>query len=145
MSASLPDSRFWRVGACWATTALVVLAAAGCSWCKNDLRAELPSPGGLAKVVVFYRDCGGAVATAWGPQVALLADGEQFDADDTVGDLFRARVREGVFWRDSLVSVERRSDTTLVLRYDPRVEVRFAVRRFGDVNVEYEPWAAGSS
>src|SRR5688500_9075437 len=103
MSKLLRGRRFWRAGARWTSAGWLAVVTAGCSWCKNELRAELPSPGGLATVVVFHRDCGGAVATAWGPEVALLADGEQFDADDTVGDLFRARVPEGVAWGDSLV------------------------------------------
>jgi hypothetical protein len=121
---------------------VLALTLGGCSWCRNDLRAEVVAPGGAVKAVVFDRDCGGAVATAWGPQVAVMGPEERLDAHETVGDLFTARVREGVAFGDTLVRVEWRSDTTLVLRHDPRLDVRFAVKRLGRLNVEYEPWSA---
>jgi len=120
--------------------ALILTSGACSSWCRNDLRAEKITPNGQMKAVVFDRDCGGAVATAWGPHVVLLDSGAALDEHDAVGDLFAARVPAGVRFGDTLVTIEWRTDTTLVLRYDPRLDVRLAVLRLGDVNVEYGRW-----
>ena len=47
--------------------ALILTSGACSSWCRNDLRAEKITPNGQTKAVVFDRDCGGAIATAWDP------------------------------------------------------------------------------
>ena len=120
--------------------ALLALVCGGCSWCRNDLLAETVRPNGEVKAVVFVRDCGGAVASAWGPEVSLLGREQKLDEQETGGNLFAARFPRGVQFGDTVVTIEWRSDSALVLRHDPRLEIRLAVLRMGDVTIEYAPW-----
>src|SRR5262245_35356226 len=70
---TLPMHLFKRVFvtlAVLALTASATLYSCACFVCGNDVVAELPSPDGKYKAVVFVRDCG--ATTTWSTHVSVI-------------------------------------------------------------------------
>jgi len=74
-----------------------IVMTVGCSMCGNAVVAEIPSPKGDKRAVVFQRDCG--ATTRMSTQVSILSrgqslrdEGNAFIADDT-GNVLAIDVR----------------------------------------------------
>jgi hypothetical protein len=70
---------------------LAIVLTGGCNLCRNEIVAEIPSPKGDKRAVVFQRDCG--ATTGFSTQVSILSrgirlrdeGGNAFVADDDHG------------------------------------------------------------
>lgn len=118
---------------------LAAVALTGCSLCGNSVIADIPSPKGNRRAVVFERDCG--ATTGFSTQVSVLARGRTlgnqagnaFCADDnhravplTSGNVLPIRLS----WI---------SDDELVIRYPAGARVFLSKARIGEVTITYQP------
>lgn len=125
--------------------AIVVLAAAsvgaiasGGSTCGNRPLAEVPSPGGVHRAVVFERSCG--ATTGFSTQVSIVdagagagrEAGNAFIADRDHG---RAPAGPG---GGPAVEVAWRGDSQLIIRHHPLARVFRSEPRVRGVEVRYE-------
>lgn len=97
--------------------------------CANSVVADVPSPDGLRRAVVFERDCG--ATTDFSAQVSVLGNGDELP--DEGGNTFIAAGRGqsvSVLWPDS---------RELRVRYDRRDETFRKESAAGGVSVTYEP------
>lgn len=121
--------------AAWLTWMVYTLG----STCANQPLAEVPSPGGARKVVVFQRDCG--ATTGFSTQASVLpADGE---LPDDGGNVFVANTDHGAApsgpGGGPAVDAAWLAENRLLIRHHPRARVFRAERRIGAVEVRYEP------
>lgn len=141
----MPINRVRKLFAIAAVAVVLCVAAAGASFyamagseCENDPVAEVPSPGGDLKAVVFQRGCG--ATTGFSTQVSVLQrsatlpneEGNVFVADDNHGQA-PSSPKGGpeviVAWSES---------NRLLVKHHPATRVFKAATSFGGVNVRYE-------
>jgi hypothetical protein len=115
-----------------------ILDAVFGSPCGNQPLAEVRSPGGARKAVVFQRDCG--ATTGFTTQVSVLPPGG--DLPDDGGNVFVADDDDGAApagpGGGPAVYVAWLDDTRMVIRHHPRARVFRAEPRVGPVEVRYE-------
>ena len=108
------------------------------SLCANEPLAEVRSPGGARKAVVFQRDCG--ATTGFSTQLSVLpADGE---LPDESGNVFVSDTDHGAApsgpGGGPAVDVAWLGESRIVIRHHPRTRVFRAKPRIGAVEVRYE-------
>jgi hypothetical protein len=121
-------------------TAGGVLFAAGrqSGLCENTPLAEVPSPGGTRKAVVFQRDCG--ATTGFSTQVSVLAAGEKLR--DNGGNVFVADTDHGAApsgpGGGPVVEPVWIAEDRLLIRHHRLARVFRSEARVGSVAVVYE-------
>ncbi len=107
--------------------------------CDNTPLAEVPSPGGTRKAVVFQRDCG--ATTGFSTQVSVLAAGEKLPNDG--GNVFVADTDHGQApsgpGGGPVVEVVWLGEERLLIRHHRRARVFRSEAHVGSVAVGYEP------
>jgi hypothetical protein len=97
-------------------TVVALIAGTACADpCSNSPLAEVPSPSGELRAVVFERDCG--ATTGFSVQVSILRRGERLSNGG--GNAFTAD--SGHAPLPLRVEAEWESDRTLRLTHDPRL------------------------
>lgn len=107
------------------------------SACANDVLAELPSPDGENKAIVFQRDCG--ATTGFSTQVSVLQSGQVLgdsSANVFVGDTNHGAAPSGPGGGPSL-RVQWVGPETLVVSHRPAVRVFAAEKESGSVRITY--------
>lgn len=106
-----------RSRAALAAAAISLIATTACAdRCSNTIVAEVPSPSGEMRAVVFERDCG--ATTGLSAQVSLLRRGERLS--NTGGNALAVDSGHTPFLPLE-VKPEWVSDRVLRLAYDPRL------------------------
>jgi hypothetical protein len=98
-------------------TVVALIAMTACAdLCANEILAEVPSPSGELRAVVFERDCG--ATTGFSVQVSILRRGEPLS--NVGGNAFTADAGHSLL-PPLEVRAEWESDRALRLTYDPRL------------------------
>jgi hypothetical protein len=115
-----------------------VLFAAGRGVCDNTPLAEVPSPGGTRKAVVFERSCG--ATTGFSTQVSVLPAGEKPRGD--AGNVFVADTDHGAApsgpGGGPVVEPVWIAEDRLLIRHHRLARVFLSEARAGSVAVSYE-------
>ena len=128
--------------------AVVLIAGAGAAivdagrqslgMCGNDLLAEVPSPSGTRKAVVFQRDCG--ATSGFSTQVSVLPAGEKLPNDG--GNVFVADTDHGGApsgpGGGPVVEAVWTHEDRLLIRHHRMARVFRSEARVGSVLVGYE-------
>lgn len=118
-----------------ASTSIIAIAAAFVvawqmfgSLCGNEVIAEVPSPDGKYKVVVFQRDCG--ATTGFSTQLSLLPSKRMLD--DVPGNIFVADTNHGAApsgpGGGPSVAVHWLGSDALEVVHHPRARIFFSLR-----------------
>lgn len=111
------------------------------STCKNEILAELPSPDGAYKAIVFQRDCG--ATTGFSTQVSILRSRHSL-GDDT-GNVFVSDTNHGAAPSGSgggpEVGIRWMSSSSLVISRHRLARVFMAEPHVSDISVTYEQMA----
>lgn len=105
--------------------------------CGNEILAEVPSPSGSHKAVVFQRDCG--ATTGFSTQVSILPQRKRLPNDSGnlfIADTDRGRAPSGPGGGPA-VQVQWVNDQHLLLVHHPAARVFRAEQKRGTVHVEY--------
>ncbi len=121
--------------------ALAAVGAMGCldlgGSCHNEQLADLASPGGRHRAVVFQRDCG--ATTGFSTQLSVLSAGATLP--DSGGNVFSADTDHGRApagrGRGPRVTARWLAPDTLEVRYDARARVFMKAATAADVSVRY--------
>lgn len=124
---------------------LALIAAVGAgqyvlssSSCANELLAEVASPDGKLKAVVFQRDCG--ATTGFSTQVSVLA--ASAIVGTSAGNVFTSDTNHGVApsgpGGGPVVKVGWRTPSVLVVSHHSAARVFLAESHVGSVTVHYE-------
>jgi len=129
----------WIAGTCLALALVSVIGLSSTldSACANDVLAELPSPDGKNKAVVFQRDCG--ATTDFSTQVSVLRSGQALGGDSAnvfIGDTNHGAAPSGPGGGPSL-RVHWVGPDALVVSHHSAVRVFAAEPESGSVRIAY--------
>lgn len=116
----------------------IVAVLDACSPCGNEVRARAVSPGGDLEAVVFERSCG--ITTPFGTQISVQPAGDP--PPDGQGNIFQLVQTDSAMSDPPggpKVDVQWIGPRELHVRYDARADLTWAVARWGDLSVTYEP------
>jgi hypothetical protein len=118
---------------------LAIVLTGGCSLCKNEIVAEIPSPKGDKRAVVFQRDCG--ATTGFSTQVSILSRGIRLR--DEGGNAFVADDDHGAVPLTSgnvmAIDVRWASNDELMIDYPARARVFRHNTKVDAVTIRYAP------
>ncbi|HEY5804238.1 MAG TPA: hypothetical protein VIT90_11145 [Lysobacter sp.] len=129
----------WIAGTCLALALVSVIGLWTMldSACANDVLAELPSPDGKNKALVFQRDCG--ATTGYSTQVSVLRSEQALGGDS--GNVFVGDTNHGAAPSDPgggpSLQVHWVGPEALVVSHHPAVRVFAAEPESGSVRITY--------
>lgn len=110
----------------------------GRGMCGSDLQAEITSPDGELKAVVFQYDCG--ATTPFSTQISLLRADQELK--NKPGNVFTATTDHGATpaasWGGPEVEVVWLDDATLLIVYDDRAWTGKREGKVKGINITYE-------
>lgn len=129
---------------CFAATfaiALCTVIPIGCDWqlmeCGNEILAEIPSPSGAHRAVIFQRDCG--ATTGFTTQVSVLFEKERLS--NAAGNVFSADTDHGAApagpGGGPELLVSWRNDLHLIIWHHSRARAFASATPFKRIAIEY--------
>jgi len=115
----------------WPLISMVCLILVGCGLCGNETDYEEVSPDGKLKAVVFERDCGATTRAT--TQISVLRKSEPLPNE--AGNIFIAKGH-------SLIRMQWRSDTELLITYPPGTNVSLRQKQRDRVSIHYDESSA---
>lgn len=114
---------------------IIILGCSADNLCSNELLSEYSSPNKAYKVVKFDRGCGATTGNSI--QMSIIPN--EMDAKNEVGNIFIGDIRPGNnIHADSTVMVSWLNDSTVVVKYNPKLRMFKTKSSYGGFRIIYK-------